>query len=305
MDSESTSYQQGGISMKYMTRSGEITGSDGLQDRFLQAVYRNSVSRRLIAPFLAPGFSNAVGRFLDSRFSACLVKPFARWNRIDLTDCEKKSFSSYNDFFTRRLRWGARPVDREPGALISPCDSLVSVYRISPGMRVMVKQTPYLLSELLRDEVLARRFEGGLLYVMRLCVDDYHRYVFPANGRQSGYRKIRGVLHTVNPAAADAVPIYKENSREYGILRTKEFGDVLMMEVGALMVGRICNHPGHRMVRCGEEKGYFAFGGSTIILMTQKGKVEADADLTGHTIAGYETKIRQGERIGSAIREAF
>jgi len=112
------------------------------------------------------------------------------------------------------------------------------------------------------------------LWQLRLSVDDYHRYIYPVSGRRSHERTINGVFHTVQPIALEHCPVYKENTRKYCIIKTNEFGTILMMEVGAMMVGRITNHeaePGY--VTRGEEKGYFEFGGSTIILLTQKGAV--------------------------------
>ncbi|MBQ8639685.1 MAG: phosphatidylserine decarboxylase [Lachnospiraceae bacterium] len=286
--------------MKYITRDGKIEGKDSLQDRFLQAVYGSRAGRWLIRPFISPAVSRLGGWFLDQSLSCFLIRPFVRSSGIDLSLCEKQEFDSYNDFFTRKLKACARRIDRNPDHFISPCDSRLSVYRIGEGLRVPVKQTWYRVADLLRDEALAKRFDGGYLFVYRLCVDDYHRYVFPDSGYQTGFRKIKGVLHTVNPAANDVCPIYKENSREYGILHSDHFGTLLMMEVGAMMVGRIENHPGHKRVRRGEEKGYFAFGGSTILVMTQKDRVNVAKEILNHSAQGLETRVLLGEMVGTA-----
>ena len=110
---------------------------------------------------------------------------------------------------------------------------------------------------------------------------------------------VPGVFHTVNPAANDVYPIYKENAREYTLLKTKQFGTILMMEVGAMMVGKITNlHKNPATVKKGQEKGNFEFGGSTIILLIQPGKVRIDYDLIENTEEGYETIVKMGERIG-------
>ena len=111
-------------------------------------------------------------------------------------------------------------------------------------------------------------------------------------------RRIPGVLHTVNPVANDICPIYKENTREYSLLKSEHFGTLLMMEVGALMVGKIENRPVMSHVRRGQEKGNFAFGGSTIIYMTQKDKVFPDMDILINSADGIETKVQIGSRIG-------
>ena len=108
------------------------------------------------------------------------------------------------------------------------------------------------------------------------------------------------MLHTVNPIANDVYPIYKENAREYSILHTDAFGDILMMEVGALLVGRIVNHHGAAEVRRGQEKGYFQFGGSTVVLLVEKGRLTVDSDILANSAEGAETIVKMGEKIGCA-----
>lgn len=110
--------------------------------------------------------------------------------------------------------------------------------------------------------------------------------------------RIPGVFHTVNPLAGEIYPIYKENTREFSVLKSQHFGNILMMEVGALMVGRICNEKENCQVHRGEEKGKFEFGGSTVILCLEKDRVELDADIVYNSNKGVETKVRQGEKIG-------
>ena len=176
--------------------------------------------------------------------------------------------------------------------MCSPCDGFASVYPIHNNMRITIKHTQYTLEQLLRDSGLAARYAGGTALLLRLTVSDYHRYAYVDRGRRSSYRRIPGVLHTVNPAAASRRPVYKENSREYSLLRTGTFGTVLMMEIGALMVGKIVNH--HKAytsidVFRGQEKGYFAFGGSSILLLFQPGTVAIDRDIMRNTALDVET----------------
>ena len=217
-----------------------------------------------------------------------------------MKDYEPRRYRSYNDFFTRKLRKGARTIDMDETHFISPCDCRLSVYPVSEQTEVTIKHTRYTAGSLLRSEALARRFAGGYLWVFRLSVDDYHRYIYVDSGRESVRRRIPGVLHTVNPAANDVYSIYKENTREYSLMKSEHFGTLLMMEVGALMVGKIENHPVCDHVDRGQEKGNFAFGGSTIIYMTQKGCVVPDQDLLTNSQEGVETKVQIGSKIGSA-----
>ena len=108
------------------------------------------------------------------------------------------------------------------------------------------------------------------------------------------------MLHTVNPIANDRYPIYKENAREYSVLHSENFGDILMMEVGALLVGRIVNHHQRARVTRGEEKGYFQFGGSTVVLLLEAGTAKIDDDILENSRANIETVVRMGEKIGEA-----
>lgn len=285
--------------MKYKDRHGNVKGKDSSQDLLLKKMYGNPVGRMLIKPLVSPMVSKIAGRVLDSAFSKILIPPFVRANHIDLSQCQKREFTSYNDFFTRKLKPGARKIAEDSHVFISPCDGKLTVYPIGEKSRFLIKHTPYTVGELLKNKRLAKRYQGGYAWIFRLSVEDYHRYCYVADGYKSENVHIPGIFHTVNPAANDVCPIYKQNTREYSLLRTEEFGTVLMMEVGALMVGRIENrHHGRQMVKRGEEKGNFAFGGSTIILLTEADKVKADKDLLRNTQSGYETIVRMGEKIG-------
>ncbi len=263
-------------------------------------LYGHAAGRLLLKPLVLPWFSRVGGWFLDTRLSAAAVKPFVKWNGIDLSECRKQRFTSYNDFFTRELLPEARPIDLNDSAWISPCDARLSVWPITETGKFRIKHTDYTLAQLLRSDKLAKRYYGGMLWLYRLCVDDYHRYVYPDDAAKSENIRIPGVFHTVNPVANDRYPIYKENTREYCLMRTEHFGTVVMMEVGALLVGRIENRHGAGTVRRGQEKGHFAFGGSTILLITQPGVVLPEQIFLSNTANGMETKVRMGERVGTA-----
>ena len=215
-----------------------------------------------------------------------------------------RNFRSYNQFFTRRIKPGKRPIDYAPSHLISPCDSKLSVYEIDEHSIFRIKGSLYRVSDLLRNDFLARRFTGGYCMIFRLEVDDYHRYCYIDNGTKTGNTFIRGELHTVNPIALKRYNIYKRNSREYTVLHTENFGDVVQVEVGAMLVGRIKNHHKEHSFCRGEEKGMFEFGGSTIVLLIEKDRVKPDDDLLRNTAEGYETVVKYGETIGSARRPA-
>ncbi len=185
--------------------------------------------------------------------------------------------------------------------MISPCDGKLSVYKLNHSSRFSIKHTEYSLKSLLRSEKLAEKYKDGCACVFRLTVDDYHRYCYVDDGTKTDNYRIPGIFHTVNPIANDVYPIYKENAREFSLLKSKHFKTILMMEVGAMMVGRITNYDGACEVKKGQEKGRFEFGGSTVILLLQKDTVRIHRKFFDNTQMGFETIVRMGESIGERI----
>ena len=279
-------------------RDGRAVERENGQDRVLSALYGSALGRLALKPLTASFLSRAAGRFLSTRMSCVFIKSFVKNNGIDMSQYEDRKFTSYNDFFARRIREGARRVDMDENHLISPADSKLSVHPITPDGCFTIKHTAYTAASLLQNEALAEKFMGGTLLIFRLTVDDYHRYCYMADGVKEENVYIPGKFHTVNPIANDYFPIYKENVREYTVIHTKVFGDMVIMEVGALMVGKIKNLHGKCTVRRGDEKGYFEFGGSTIVALLQKDAAQMDEDILQNVQDGYETVVRMGEKIG-------
>ena len=218
-------------------------------------------------------------------------------NKIDMSQYEQREFKSYNDFFTRKIVDGKRPFLADDNVLISPADSKLSCYKIDQDSRFMIKDTRYSLGELLEDDELAKEYMNGYWMIFRLTVDDYHRYSFIDDGKIIGNKYIKGRFHTVNPIANDYYPIYKQNSRSYTIIESKNFGKMIQMEVGAMMVGRIVNHDKKQCFK-GEEKGYFEFGGSTVIILLKENQVVIDNDIIENSMNDKETVVKLGETIG-------
>ncbi|WP_124099748.1 phosphatidylserine decarboxylase [Ruminococcus sp. Marseille-P6503] len=288
--------------MKYRDRMGNEYEKTTKQDEFLAQAYSSAAGRGLMKFLSLPLFSKCAGVILSSRLSAGAALTFAEKNNIDMSEYEERMYSSFNDFFTRKLKPGKRWITTDDSVLISPCDGKVSAYEITVSEMFVVKNSVYTVDSLLRDSKLAKRYSGGTALIIRLSVDDCHRYCYCADGVKSRNRRIEGMLYTVNPVINRHVAVYKENSREYCMIRTKRFGDIIQMEVGATMVGRIANAHSEagRSVSRGEEKGFFEFGGSTIILLVQKNKVNVCKDLLTNTRQGFETKVRLGEMLGVA-----
>lgn len=291
--------------MKQKTRDGQLTEKVDAQERLLGTLYGSVLGRILLKPMTAPWISRLAGRLLSTKASCILIRSFIRKNGIDMRQFEPVEYTSYNDFFCRKILPQARPVDQTPNHLISPCDSKLTVLPVTRNGVFHLKQTGYTVSSLLKNEALARQYEGGYLMIFRLTVDDYHRYCYVANGEKEENVSIPGVLHTVNPIANDHFPIYKENAREYSVVHTDRFGDILTMEVGALLVGKIVNHHEKAFVRRGQEKGYFLFGGSTVVLIVKENTVQIDSDILENSSAEIETVVKYGEKIGTALSQAL
>ncbi len=280
------------------TRSGETIVTNENQNKLLKKLYGSVLGRVMLKTLTAPAVSKLAGGFMDSRASKLLIKPFIKRSGIDTSEYIMYDFRSYNDFFTRVIKPGKRPVDTEPSHLISPCDSKLTVHKISRNSIFRIKGSRYKVKDLLQNEFLANRFCGGYCFIFRLEVDDYHRYCYIDDGTKTENIYIPGEFHTVNPIALERYNIYKRNCREYTILHTENFGDVVQIEVGAMMVGRIVNHHGEGGFCRGDEKGKFEFGGSTVVLLFGRDAVVPDEDILRNSAVGTETVVKYGEKIG-------
>ena len=280
------------------TRDGRNVSANERQNAVLKKLYGTVWGRLLLKILTAPAVSEIVGAFMDSPLSKPFVSPFIRSHNIDTSQYIMTGVRSYNDFFTRKIKPQSRQIDMEKSHLISPCDSKLTVYRVDKDSLFRIKNSLYSIADLLNSKKLAERYSGGLCLIFRLEVDDYHRYCYIDSGTKTENWFIAGELHTVNPIALKHYNIYKRNCREYTMLRTENFGDVIQAEVGAMMVGRIVNHHGKASFRRGEEKGMFMFGGSTVVLLIERGRAVIDADIVRNSASGIETVVKYGEKIG-------
>lgn len=271
------------------------------EGKLIDKLYGTAAGKCLLRFLIAPFVSKTAGALLDSKPSVCLVSPFAKKNKLDLSDYPDRKYKSFNDFFCRTIIPGKRPVDPDEDKLISPCDGKLTIFPLTEDAHFTIKGCDYTLDTLLRSSYLSKKYRGGIGILLRLTVDDYHRYIYPVTGEKSKNSHIKGVFHTVNPRAAASRPIYRENSREFTLIKSIEFGTVLMMEIGAMMVGRIKNLEEEAYVIRGEEKGYFEFGGSSIMLLLEKDRFVPDEDLMTNSRNQEETVVKQGEAIGTVF----
>lgn len=283
--------------MKILDRNGHEVIIDQSQNKLLKKLYGNVLGRCLLKVLTLPFITNIGGWYMNSALSKHRIKPFIQQNHINMDQYIEEDYPNYNTFFTRKIKVGQRPINMDKDILIAPADSKLSYYSLTSETILTIKDTTYHLKDLLNNELLASQYQEGICLIFRLAVDDYHRYCFIDNGIKEADQYIPGKFHTVNPIANDYYPIYKQNSRSYCILHTENFGDVVYMEVGAMMVGKICNHP-IKEFKKGQEKGYFEFGGSTIVLLLKKDVVDIDQDIIMNSQNFCETKVCFGEKIG-------
>lgn len=273
---------------------------DSISLRFL---YRTVIGRAILKLLINPAVSKPAGFLLSTRFSKLFIPHFIKKNNIDLTDIEIPfgGFVSFNDFFTRIRK---SPVLKPAASqLISPCEGFLTPLEIRNDIILDIKNTSYSLSDLLKDDKLAEAFENGTALIFRLTPANYHRYCYSADGNIRRHEKISGKLHCVRPVALRTLPVFVQNSREYQLIESDNFGSIIQMEVGALMVGKISNYISeaqNQRVLAGEEKGYFEFGGSTIILLFQQGAVSIKKDLFDRKDAFDEIPVQIGEILADA-----
>lgn len=251
-------------------------------------------------------YSALTGIFCDTGLSKRSIAGFVKNFSIDMEECENKleDFKSFNDFFARKLKKTARPFDTPSEYLLSPGDGRLQAWEnINSQKIIQVKGMSYSLAELLQNSSLAAEFDGGTYIILRLCPVDYHRFHFFDSGVCGEPVRVRGEYYSVNPVSLGAIPeVFCRNKREYSLYKTDNFGEVLYVEVGATSVGAIIQTyiPGKRLER-GAEKGYFKFGGSTVLLFFKKGKVLIDKEILEQTAAGFETRVIAGDTMGKAL----
>lgn len=258
-------------------------------------LYTTKLGRILLKIIVLPFISKIAGIYQNSIFSKNMISKFIKNNHINMNDYEKKDYKSFNDFFTRKIKEGKRKINDDKYNLISPCDAKLKVYKLTKNLVFNIKNSKYTLNDLI-DSNIKLDMDNAYALVFRLCVDDYHRYSYIDSGYQEENNHIKGVLHTVRPIATNNLNVFTQNEREWTTLHTETFGDVIEIEVGALMVGKIVNeHSNYEFIK-GEEKGYFKFGASTIILIINN--VNIDDDILFNSANNIETIVKLGEKIG-------
>lgn len=291
-------------SVEYIDRAtGKLFKEKVCGEELLRFLYGGSTVGRALSTLLAgsPLFSKLVGMAMRSGHSRKRILPFIEKYEIDAAEFldPVESFSTFNDFFIRKLKPSVRPIDPDPEALIIPADGR---YLFFEGVKdFVVKGVSFDIDSFLNEPSLAERYRRGSMAVARLAPVDYHRFHFPCASVASKARLINGALYSVNPIAIGRnLSIFWENKRLITELSSDHFGTILYAEVGATSVGTICETytPGRRAER-GEEKGYFSFGGSSLVLFFEEGRVRFSRDLLEAQKRPLEIRCLLGQKMGS------
>ncbi len=256
--------------------------------------------------------TRAMGRLSDypwpERVGKAVVDLYCRAYHVELDECAKASgFSCFDEFFTRELKGGARPLPGDPAIVASPADGRVDSLGAIDGRLFRVKGRPYRVDELVGDEEEARRFDGGAGCVVYLSPRDYHRVHAPVSGSITHVRSMPGDYYPVNDIGVRHVHnLFVRNRRVAIALDTPEFGRVSVVMVAAMVVGRITvtgieerdvPFGEHELdgvdVALGDEIGIFRLGSTAVVLFEERARVEW---LVG------EGPIRYGQPLARARR---
>ena len=270
-------------------------------------LYRSRSGKLLVQILIRKPFSFLYGKIQSHPFSASKINPFVKKFNINLSEyllapkgSSKHPYPSFNDFFIRKFQPKARPIEKQSSLMPAFCEARYFAHQsLSDTTHIPVKGSFWTAKELLNNQNWYPYFQEGPCLLARLCPVDYHRFHFPDQGKILDHYRIPGVLHSVNPLALKFFPqIFSINERQVTILETQNFGKLAYIEVGAICVGKIAQS--RQMTgsfKRGEEKGFFLFGGSTVILLGEKGRWSPDPILLEKTQEGIEVFQKLGTRI--------
>lgn len=291
------------MKIQYIDRkSGTLITETPPGEGFLKLLYQNPFGKAALLPMVKrKALSSRYGKMMSKASSVKKIQGFVDKLGIDMNESEKSvsEFTSFNDFFYRKLKPNARPIEN---GFVSPGDGkLIAFENVADVHNFFVKGRKFTLEEFLNSKSLAEKYKNASLLILRLAPNDYHRYHFPYEGTPSAMTKIKGDYFSVSPyaLASNFTKVFCENKREFCELKTEDKGDMLIAPVGATMVGAIIEtFTANSEVKKGDEMGYFAFGGSTIVLLVDKEKISIDKDILENTKSSIETAVKMGEKIG-------
>lgn len=269
----------------------------------------NSPYGKWITPVLSRSYlSHIYGLFQNSTFSSRKVIPFIREYGIkidefviDKNHTDQRPYASFNNFFIRKFKEGRRNFISKDNIMPAFCEARYLGFNYIDNNHSIPVKGKYLTPEaILANKSWSKIFLNGPILVARLCPVDYHRFHFPDKGKVIDHYHLTGQYHSVNPVALKQKQnIFSTNERQVTILETDNFGKLAYIEVGAMCVGKIIQTSNMKQFNRGDEKGYFLFGGSTVIVMGEKGKWQPEPDIIKYSLKGIETFVKLGHRIAS------
>ncbi|XP_050272639.1 phosphatidylserine decarboxylase proenzyme 2-like isoform X1 [Quercus robur] len=282
----------------------------------MRAIYQSKFGLGLMdtgAKELLQSISEKQGRRMSSTESTKDIPKFVESFKDQINLAEVKypleHFKTFNEFFIRELKPGARPIacmERDDIAVCAADSRLMAFKSADDSLRFWIKGRKFSIQGLLGQDVSSGAFIDGPLVIFRLAPQDYHRFHFPVSGTIEQFVNIPGCLYTVNPIAVNSkyCNVFTENKRVVSIISTADFGKVAFVAIGATMVGSISfsKEKGDH-VRKGDEFGYFSFGGSTVICAFEKGAIEIDEDLLSNSARSLETLVYVGMTLGVSTKK--
>lgn len=299
--------------LSYLDRKTHLEMTEKVYGKFfINLLYGTSWLSHLVAFLLVPLVSRFTfpsklyGALQKSRWSRRKIAPFIEKFHVDTSEFLElpDTFATFNDFFIRKLKPSARPITPGDSIATLPADGRYLVYEnIALANGFFVKGKKFCLERLLCNPALATRYASGSMVIARLAPVDYHRFHFPAPCIPTTSELVPGTLFSVNPAALKKhSKILAENKRMVTQLTTTHFGTILYIEVGATYVGSIHQTftPNLPYAK-GDEKGYFSFGGSSLILLFEPSRIQFDADLVVASSRRLEVLGHMGESLGRSL----
>lgn len=273
-------------------------------DGAIRWLYGSALGRACSSLLCAAPVSRLYGKWQNTSASKKKIKPFIENFSINIDEYlpqegreESNPYSNFNQFFIRRFKPGRRHFLTSKEVMPAFCEGRYFGYEsIRPEETIPVKGNFLSPKELIANEKWAETFQDGPLLLARLCPVDYHRFHYPDDGNVLDYYRVPGPLHSVNPLALkQKQDILITNERQVTILETAHMGKLAYIEVGAICVGKIVQTSALQAFKRGDEKGYFLFGGSTVIVVGEKGKWKPNEDVLEYTKKGIEVYIKLGE----------
>lgn len=275
-------------------------------EKLVSGMYGTPVGRVFSHLFATSPLSILYGKWQDTKMSSRSIPAFVNNYNINLNDylpengrSENDPYSSFNNFFVRRFKPGKRTFETENSILPAFCEGRYFGHTSqNKELKLPVKGKFLNSKELLESATWNKGFSGGPVLIARLCPVDYHRFHFPDDGKILDQYHIQGEYHSVNPEALKVKPdIFITNERTVTILETKNFGKLAYIEVGAMCVGKIVQTYTSLDFKRGDEKGYFLFGGSTVIVLGEPGLWAPSQDIVENTKNGTEVLIKLGQPV--------